>query len=916
MIPTFLSELVRAVVIMTITGGLLCLLLLVIKPVIRHHLPKLAQYYFWIVVLGTLLIPISRIVVLPGAVPNVAPIHNAVERNVISIHEETVRFLELADAPWQAYAATNNIAPENAVRTVRADFAPAELPLAGVPIVSTLFMLIYPFAVLFVLTYSLLGYARFVKKLRRGHIEPQYFELDMLGELAKGKRTPKLFKSSYAATPMLIGIFNPTIVLPDREYSNEQLYGILLHELTHMRRFDVAVKWLSLFACAVHWFNPLVWLAQREIDRACELACDEVVIRNMDAYKKQNYGETLIAIASTKKIPLPILSTTMCAEKRAIKERLTAIMKSKKHTKLAILTSILILFGVVLAACALGAASGASGNGNTDNNGTFIDQVAADGIRMFTLENVTDNQRRYQMWAVSLYSDGTATLFNAMVISFSIPPAPHNSFSIVGDELSIYSNYQAFEGMLMARFTIIDNNTLELVSAAPPLIAIEGTRFVFTPGGGDISAGLDGGIESIPHVGAAHETQRIVNAMPLPRSDMALRSIQIGADHGGFGYGAYTLTIHYGLHGGSFEDAPGAAFQRISVRLFALIENLQAITFSVVDNEETDIDNYIYRWSISRTSSEAGSGAVTSFRGMPASTGQIEAPVGTHERVDLRWLMLQEFEGVRHMMGTQTGSNDGVGMWDTYNFENGLNVSVNENGIITSIMLEYAGVSNPRHFHFAGIDGTSSYADVIAQFGNNPYTIRAGSDEARVGAVRAYGYFVDWHMFAYFFFDADNNVVAISFFPAEETTTPFVRAEIGALAVHGFGGRVYYQKGNAIDMPSIYFAGRRFPVAQLENETIEGGIIITQDSLRINLAVARNDIIIGQIDGPLGTLAGPWLEYEYLPGIGISEIVHHPFEFTNGHEPLHFEFAEENALALAQMMMQVLEVVDRHLNAP
>jgi hypothetical protein len=103
--------------------------------------------------------------------------------------------------------------------------------------------------------------------------------------------------------------------------------------------------------------------------------------------------------------------------------------------------------------------------------------------------------------------------------------------------------------------------------------------------------------------------------MPLPRDDMALQSIQIGADHGGFGYGAYTLTIHYTLHSESLNDAPGATFARIAGRLFRLIENLQAVTFSVVGNEETDTDNYIYRWSISRTSSEAGGGAITSFRG-------------------------------------------------------------------------------------------------------------------------------------------------------------------------------------------------------------------------------------------------------------------------------------------------------------
>jgi len=128
-------------------------------------------------------------------------------------------------------------------------------------------------------------------------------------------------------------------------------------------------------------------------------------------------------------------------------------------------------------------------------------------------------------------------------------------------------------------------------------------------------------IEPIPHVGAAHETQRIVSAMQLPREDMTVRSIQIGADHGGFGYGAYTLTVHYNLHGGNIEYAPDAAFEQISARLFYFIGNLRAVTFSVVGYGETDTDSYIYRWSISRTNSDAGGGASTSFRGIQSSAG-------------------------------------------------------------------------------------------------------------------------------------------------------------------------------------------------------------------------------------------------------------------------------------------------------
>ena len=178
MIPTFLSELVRTVVIMTITGSLLCLLLLAIKPLVRHRLPKAAQYYFWIVVLGTLLIPISRIVVLPSAAPNTTPIHAMVERNIISQTEH----VDMYTSPQSRSAA---VAPGIALLPTETTTMDIPRP-SGITIASSLFMLAYPFVVLLVAIYSLIGYSRFIKKLRRGYARPHSFELDMLGELAMG----------------------------------------------------------------------------------------------------------------------------------------------------------------------------------------------------------------------------------------------------------------------------------------------------------------------------------------------------------------------------------------------------------------------------------------------------------------------------------------------------------------------------------------------------------------------------------------------------------------------------------------------------------------------------------------------------------------------------------------------------------
>jgi TonB family protein len=97
-------------------------------------------------------------------------------------------------------------------------------------------------------------------------------------------RTPSLriAETDAVATAMTLGVFRPWILLP-REYrlwEPELLRAVLLHELAHVRRRDCLVQWLPNVVCAVHWFNPLVWLARSEMLCESERACDDAVIRS------------------------------------------------------------------------------------------------------------------------------------------------------------------------------------------------------------------------------------------------------------------------------------------------------------------------------------------------------------------------------------------------------------------------------------------------------------------------------------------------------------------------------------------------------------------------------------------------------------------------------------------------------------
>jgi beta-lactamase regulating signal transducer with metallopeptidase domain len=353
------SEIFRTLIIMSLSGSAIALLLFLAKPLLRDRLPKSIQYYLWLLVIAIYLIPISSLVTVNSFVP---PFSKLVHATVITGYEYQEEAMitrvghtsqltdeELGQLSDDELVQTAMVIGETSQLKMLLNFVSLKLPLIGF------------FSVFFSIS---LQYWQYVRKLKRYNIPASVEEMTTLARIC-GSRVPLLWRNPLAATPMLIGVFQPEIILPDREFTDTQLRVILLHELTHLRRQDVLVKWLSVFACAVHWFNPIVWLTRREIDRACELSCDETVIAGLGTVGRQTYGDTLIYVAAATKTPMAVLTTTMCEEKKDLKERLGAIMKSRKHTRAVIVMSAVLLVLVGFGAVLLGAGYESAGTEET-----------------------------------------------------------------------------------------------------------------------------------------------------------------------------------------------------------------------------------------------------------------------------------------------------------------------------------------------------------------------------------------------------------------------------------------------------------------------------------------------------------------------------------------------------------------------
>jgi beta-lactamase regulating signal transducer with metallopeptidase domain len=106
-----------------------------------------------------------------------------------------------------------------------------------------------------------------------------------------------LFKSEQVAMPMTWGAWRSVVLLPAAadNWSDGCRSIVLLHELAHIKRRDCLTQTLAQVACAVYWFNPLVWLAARRLREERELACDDYVLGV--GTKASEYATYLVEIA-------------------------------------------------------------------------------------------------------------------------------------------------------------------------------------------------------------------------------------------------------------------------------------------------------------------------------------------------------------------------------------------------------------------------------------------------------------------------------------------------------------------------------------------------------------------------------------------------------------------------------------------
>ena len=287
---------------MSLTASVAIVLVILLRLLLKKA-PKVISYALWGVVLFRLLCPVS------------------IDSN-FSVYN-------LFDAPAQESGTITSVIeyiPSNIVHT---EYPSVALPVPGIsdvindalpqgqeqlvadPLEAPMSFATYAWmiGVLVMAIYSIVSYIR----LRR--------KLSVVVPLRDN-----IFIADDIKSPFVVGLFRPKIYLPCNLGDKEQEY-IILHEQHHIKRLDHVMKALAFLALAIHWFNPLVWVAFILASKDMEMSCDEAVIRKLGGDVRADYSASLLTLATGRRI---IAGTPLAFGEGDTKGRINNLSKWKK----------------------------------------------------------------------------------------------------------------------------------------------------------------------------------------------------------------------------------------------------------------------------------------------------------------------------------------------------------------------------------------------------------------------------------------------------------------------------------------------------------------------------------------------------------------------------------------------------------
>ncbi|MNW46295.1 Methicillin resistance mecR1 protein [compost metagenome] len=196
------------------------------------------------------------------------------------------------------------------------------------------------------------GYRRFINKLQDTCLPVHenciaYEQLATMKVSLGIKTTVRLEYSPFVQSPVLVGLWKPTIYLPSLNTTNIDM--VILHELIHLKQKDLWFKALGLAASSLHWFNPFVHILRKYIHTWSEFSCDEVIVSKMSYTERKRYAETVFNVAiESGNVPIRFCAS-LSGNGRQLKRRLSMMLNVKKFKKRSLISTMftILLIGLI-----------------------------------------------------------------------------------------------------------------------------------------------------------------------------------------------------------------------------------------------------------------------------------------------------------------------------------------------------------------------------------------------------------------------------------------------------------------------------------------------------------------------------------------------------------------------------------------
>ncbi len=315
-----MNEFMKILLSLSVSGTLLLLLIWGLKPLYKNRFCKRWQYYIWIIVVLRFLLPFTPDTTIVGSLfekPGKTAVKNEIPAS--------------PNVPASTDTGNSKTEPIQANRDITITMREPFNRYVCLFFIWSVFALI-----LFVRKVTI--YQGFIQYIKAGSTEVSDIKtLNLLSDCEEKlniKTRVDLSRNPLIASPIMIGFFRARIVLPACELDDKELSYIFVHELVHYKQRDMFYKWLIQLVVCAHWFNPFVYLMEKEVNKSCELSCDEKVMSILDDKARREYGDTLISfLESNNPYKSPLASVTLTEGAEQLKERLGAIMKFRKKSK-------------------------------------------------------------------------------------------------------------------------------------------------------------------------------------------------------------------------------------------------------------------------------------------------------------------------------------------------------------------------------------------------------------------------------------------------------------------------------------------------------------------------------------------------------------------------------------------------------